>query len=83
MDLKFQPNTIIIMECDCMSKDFSVKLLKDLINEGYSDDEIVKQFDVESENIKKAVANLLKEADAIAAGKKESLTIDDIFGSEV
>ncbi len=49
--------------------EFSVEILKDLVSQGYSGDELVKQFETQSENIKRAVTNMLEEADAIAAGE--------------
>jgi hypothetical protein len=43
---------------------------------------LVKQFEIQSKNIRKAVTNMLEEADAIAAGEKKAANFDDIFGSE-
>jgi bifunctional DNA-binding transcriptional regulator/antitoxin component of YhaV-PrlF toxin-antitoxin module len=62
--------------------EFSVEILKDLVSQGYSGDELVKRFKIESENIKKAVTNILEEADAIASGGKKAATFDDVFGPE-
>ena len=62
--------------------EFSVEILKDLVSQGYLGDELVKQFEIHSKSIKKAVINMLEEADAIAAGEKKAATFDDIFGSE-
>ncbi|MEG3072497.1 MAG: hypothetical protein RQM92_18185 [Candidatus Syntrophopropionicum ammoniitolerans] len=62
--------------------EFSVEILKDLVSQGYSGDELIEQFETQNKNIKKAVTNMLKEADTIAAGEKPAATFDEIFGSE-
>ncbi|NLK44248.1 MAG: AbrB/MazE/SpoVT family DNA-binding domain-containing protein [Tissierellia bacterium] len=73
---------IIIQPLHRESSEFSVEILKDLVSQGYSGNELIKQFEIQSQNIKKAVTNMLEEADAIAAGEKEAANFDDIFGSE-
>lgn|GEM_PF-4451950 len=50
--------------------------------QGYSGDELVRQFEVQRSNIKRAVRNLLEEADRIADGSKPAATFHDIFGSD-
>ena len=61
---------------------YCVEILEDLVSQGYSGDELVKQFKIQNKNIKKAVTNMLEEADAIAAGEKSAANFGDIFGSE-
>lgn len=73
---------IIIQPLHREPNEFSVEILKDLVSQGYSGDELVKQFELQSKNIRKAVTNMLEEADAIAAGEKKAANFDDIFGSE-
>lgn len=73
---------IIIQPLLRESNEFSVEILRDLVSQGYSGDELVKQFETQSKNIKGAVTNILEEADAIAAGEKPAASFDDIFGSE-
>ncbi len=73
---------IIIQPLHQEPSEFSVEILKDLVSQGYSGDELVKQFEIQSKNIKKAVANMLEEADAIAAGERSAANFDDIFKSE-
>ncbi len=77
-----EDGAIIIRPLKREPSEFSVEILRDLISQGYSGDELIKQFEAQSKNIKKAVAHILEEADAIAAGEKESESFDDIFGSE-
>ena len=73
---------IIIQPLHRGPSEFSVEILKDLVSQGYSGDELVKQFETQSKNIKRAVTNMLEEADAIAAGEKPAASFDEIFGSE-
>lgn len=73
---------IIIQPLLRESNEFSVEILRDLVSQGYSGDELVKQFETHSKNIKRAVTHILEEADSIAAGEKPAASFDDIFGSE-
>lgn len=73
---------IVIQPLHREPSEFSVEILKDLVSQGYSGDELVKQFEVQSKNIKRAVTNMLEEADAIAAGERSAANFNDIFGSE-
>ena len=73
---------IVIQPLHREPSEFSVEILEDLVSQGYSGNELIKQFKVQSKNIKKAVTNILEEADAIAAGEKEAADFNDIFGSE-
>lgn len=76
-----EDGAIVIRPLQRDSGEFSVEILKDLIAQGYSGDELVKQFETQSKKIKKAITNMLEEADAIAAGEKTSDSFEDIFGS--
>ena len=73
---------IIIQPLLRESNGFSVEILRDLVSQGYSGDELVKQFETQSKNIKRAVTNILEEADAIAAGEKPAASFEEIFDSE-
>ena len=73
---------IIIQPLHRGSSEFSVEILRELVSEGYSGDELVKQFETQSNNIKRAVTNILEEADAIAAGEKPAASFEEIFDSE-
>ena len=77
-----EDSKIIIQPLHREPSEFSVEILKELVSQGYSGDELVKQFETQSKNIKKAVTNILEEADAIAAGERAAANFDDIFGSE-
>ena len=77
-----EDGTIIIQPLLRESNGFSVEILRDLVSQGYSGDELVKQFETQSKNIKWAVTNILEEADTIAAGEKPAASFEEIFDSE-
>ena len=62
--------------------EFDIEILKDIVSQGYSGDELKKQFKIQSKNIKKAVNTMLKEADAIVAGVKPAANFEDIFNPD-
>lgn len=82
VECSLEDGAIVIRPLHREPSEFSVEILKDLVSQGYSGDELVKQFEIQSKNIKKAITNMLEEADAIAAGEKKAANFDDIFGSE-
>jgi len=61
---------------------FAMEILKDLVSQGLSGDELLEKFAEQRANIKKAVGLLIKEADEIAAGKRRGATTKDVFGEE-
>lgn len=77
-----EEGAIVIRPLNRDSGEFSVEILKDLISQGYSGDDLVKMFEVQSKKIKKAVAYMLEDADAIAADEKESESFEEIFAPE-
>lgn len=60
--------------------EFSVEILRDLVSQGFSGDELVNKFTEYSEQFKKAVQSMIKEADDIAAGHCHSAGMDEVFG---
>ena len=94
--LKFYKKLSLENEVECSLKDgaiiirpvyrdpseFSVEILKDLVSQGYSGDELVKQFEAQNKNIKIAVSKMLEEADTIASGDQKAAKLADVFGSE-
>ncbi|MDK2919005.1 MAG: hypothetical protein PWQ37_1738 [Candidatus Petromonas sp.] len=82
VECSLEDGAIVIRPFHREPSEFSVEILKDLVSQGYSGDELIKRFEAASKNIKKAIANMLEEADAIAAGEKSAANFDDIFGSE-
>jgi len=73
---------IVIQPLSRDTSEFSVEILKDLVSQGYSGNELVEKFEIQSKDIKNAITNIREEADAIAAGEKPAASFDDVFGSE-
>lgn len=82
VECTIEDGAIVIRPLTKESGEFSTEILKDLVSQGYTGDELVKQFEAQSKNVKKAVTSMLEEADAIAAGEKKTEGFDDIFASE-
>jgi len=61
---------------------FTMEILKDLVSQGLSGEELLVKFAEQRQGIKKAVGLLIDEADEIAAGKRNGITTKDIFGEE-
>ncbi|WP_164668020.1 hypothetical protein [Virgibacillus doumboii] len=66
-------NSIAIGTID--SNEFSVEILKDLVSQGYSGDELVEQFEIKSANVQNAIKKMLDEASEIVAGEKKQQVI--------
>jgi len=61
---------------------FAMEILKDLVAQGYSGDELLAKFAQQQEKVKNAIGLLIEEADEIAQGKRKGSTTRDIFGEE-
>lgn len=61
---------------------FTMEILKDLVSQGLSGDELLSAFTEQRANIKKAVSLLIDETDEIADGKRKGANTKDIFGEE-
>jgi bifunctional DNA-binding transcriptional regulator/antitoxin component of YhaV-PrlF toxin-antitoxin module len=77
-----QDSALVIRPLQTNQEGFSVEILKDLISQGYSGDELVRRFETESKNICKVIGSLIDEAEQIASGEKPAATFDDIFKTE-
>ena len=62
--------------------EFAENILAELITEGYSGQELLKEFKKRQAKIRPTVEVLLEKAREAAHGKGEYATYDDIFGSE-
>lgn len=60
--------------------EFSVEILKDLVAQGLSGEELVRKFAERSNDVKKAIGAMLEEADEIASGRRRGATMSDVFG---
>jgi len=77
-----QDGALVIRPIHQSHGEFSVEILKDLVSQGYSGEELVRRFEEESKNIRKAIGMVLEEAEQIASGEKPATTFEDIFCTE-
>ena len=82
VDCVIEGNSIIIMPVSTENSYFAEEILKDLISQGYSGNELLTKFEEQRADIKKAICLLIEEADEIAAGKRKGASTKDIFGEE-
>ena len=75
-------NALVIRPLVRNAGEFSVEILKDLVSRGLSGDELVREFEEQSQYLVSAVANMLDEADKIAKGDLPAAEFEDIFDSE-
>jgi len=61
---------------------FTMEILKDLVSQGYSGDELISKVSEQRTKFKRAINAITNEADDIAAGKRDSATTKDIFGED-
>ena len=71
---------IIIRPLSATDDSFSMEILKDLVAQGYSGNDLIDKFDEQRRKIKVAINSLKKEADEIASGKRTSSTTEELFG---
>lgn len=65
-----------------VSGEFAEQILADLIKEGYSGEEMLNEFKIRQAKIRPAVTKILETADAVAEGKEEYMTMEDVFGGK-
>ncbi|MDR0292799.1 MAG: AbrB/MazE/SpoVT family DNA-binding domain-containing protein [Oscillospiraceae bacterium] len=75
-------DAIVLRPFSASDDGFTMEILKDLVSQGYSGDELLEKFSEQSNQIKKAIGLLIDEADEIAAGKRKSITTKEIFGED-
>jgi len=75
-------DSIILRPLSNSDDGFSMEILKDLISQGLSGEDLLTKFAERQRSIKKAVGVLIEEADEIASGKRQSARTKDIFGEE-
>ena len=77
-----EKNALVI--CPLMQDDgeFSIEILKNLVSQGYSGNELVVKFKEERQNIKIAIEALLTEGNEISTGKKRGASMKDVFGKD-
>lgn len=65
-----------------LNDEFSTQILEDLINRGFSGEELLVQFKAAQKRIRPAIEALLSEAELAADGKGTYFTYNDIFEAE-
>lgn len=61
---------------------FATEILKDLVAQGYSGNELVEEFEKQQKNITKAISDLSNQADDIAYGRAKGVGVEEVFGEE-
>ncbi len=61
----------------------SLEILKDLVNQGLSGQDLIAAFQAYKAKIRPAVENMLEEAKKIARGEAEYGTMEDAFGDVI
>ena len=79
VECSLEDGALVIRPLAHDGNEFSVEILKDLVAQGFSGDELIKKFTENSQQIKKAIRSLLEEADDIAAGQRHSASMVDVF----
>jgi bifunctional DNA-binding transcriptional regulator/antitoxin component of YhaV-PrlF toxin-antitoxin module len=77
-----EKNALIIRPLSQDDGAFAIEILKDLVSQGYSGNELVAKFTGERQNMKIAIRELLAEGNDIASGKKKGASMKDIFGKD-
>ena len=62
--------------------EFAEQILADLIANGLSGDELLREFKAAQAKVRPAIEAMISEADEVASGNGEFYTYDDIFASE-
>jgi len=77
-----EKNALVIRPLSQDDGAFSIEILKDLVSQGYSGNELVSKFEEERQNMNSAIGELLKEGNEIATGKKKGASMKDVFGRD-
>ena len=75
-------DAILLRPLSHSDDNFTMEILRDLVSQGISGDELLTKFAEARKDIKKAVGLLIDEADEIASGTRNSATTKDIFGED-
>lgn len=75
-------NELIIRPLKESGGEFAAEILSDLVEQGYSGQELIKQFKIVQKKIRPGVEEMLEEAERVAEGKGEYYSMQDIFDSE-
>ena len=62
--------------------DFSEQILADLISQGFSGEQLLERFKLESKKVRPAVLKMIVEADNLAKSGEGKSSIAELFGTE-
>ena len=77
-----QDDALVIRRLRNGHENFSVEILKDLIARGVSGENLVRQLEQETKNIRTAIGIMTSEAERIAAGESPAASFDDVFSED-
>lgn len=76
-------NELVIRPVKCnYGGEFAEQILAELIKDGLSGDELLKEFKTKQAQVRPAVEAMIQEAQDVAIGVGEYSTYDDIFSAE-
>ena len=75
-------DAVVLRPFSNSNDNFTMEILKDLVSQGLSGDELLERFAERRADVKKALGILISEADEISEGKRKSAKTKDIFGEE-
>lgn len=79
----FRGNELVIRPVHPQSGgEFAEQILKDLVEKGYSGQELLTQFKMEQAKVRPAVESMLDEADSIARGERPGVSYSELFSEE-
>jgi hypothetical protein len=55
-----EKGALVVRPLNRDSGEFSVEILRDLVSQGYCGEELVRQFELNTQNIRQAIGSLLK-----------------------
>lgn len=77
-----EKGAIVIRPLPSDTGEFSVEILKDLVAQGLSGNELVSKFAEQRGKLKEAIGRMRDEADEIASGKRKGASVSDVFGKQ-
>jgi hypothetical protein len=80
VECSLENGALVIRPLSMASNEFSVEILKELVEQGYCGDELIQKFAEQDRKLKAAANKLLEEADDIVSGQRHSASMSDIFG---
>ena len=75
-------DAVVLRPLSASDDTFAMEILKDLVTQGFSGDELLAKFAEQRDKIKKAISVLINEADEIAEGKRAGASLIDVFGED-